>query len=47
MTDAAVVDDANPDGNEQTCKDSVGNMLDEARQAEQHGGEKQAMDHTR
>ena len=47
MADAAVVDDANPDGNEQTRKDGAGNMLDEARQAEQHGGEKQAMDHTR
>src|SRR6202048_4100880 len=35
MANAAVVDDANPDGNEQTCKDCVGNMLDEARQAEQ------------
>ena len=38
---------ANPDGNEQACKDCVGNMLHESRQAEQHGGEKQAMDYTR
>jgi hypothetical protein len=42
-----VVDDVNPDGNEQTCKDGAGNMPDQARQAEQHSGEKQAMDHTR
>jgi len=28
MADAAVVDDTNPEGNEQTCKDGVGNMLD-------------------
>ena len=47
MAQAAVVDDPNPDGNEQTCKDRARNMPDEPGQAEQHSGEKEAMDHTR